>query len=536
MGPGPNRPALQHFSFYDEFLTGSLLETIMFNLSRTTLTTLEVHIKYSGTTKSYDVDIEKLLETYPYLKDLRLHGLVFRYTPMLYTEDNLSSVSATIKTESTELPVIVVVQHPLESFTFGPSLLSRLGSDAFLFFKRLGNLKQIQVRSNMDYSECAPNSRPWDFGRALKQFCPKLESIDIEGPVVFWLFDLPILSYDQLPHIITMVQQNPSYMSGFPAEVAQVLKETRLKMQLLDWEQEELLESKTAIPFFPQLKRLVLGGEHSLSVQDLFSLGVQAQFLTHLEILRPPTQHTEPWEVYDKYDKNVDSKPTTAQLSAVNERAIRMIDLRRRQLRRPFVNRDMMLFVQLCSSLRYLSLTGCGVTFEDLVEGYIAATSPGGVGTPFIRPWACEETLETLKIGFDVPHDLPKEHHAAIWKYLGRFKKLRSLSLVPTLCPRWVLIPTFDHGIEGLFHEGGGGMSEMLEKLELVSTWWDPAVGKQMVLWLAKACPKLRDLNLEYHFLFSDMIFSHDNVAHKAFLEDEEVKNCTLQNINVLSW
>jgi hypothetical protein len=540
MGPGPNRPDLHHFSFYDEILTGSLLESIMFNLSPTSLTTLEIHVKYPGANKSYEVDVEKLLETYPYLKDLCLHGLAFRYTPLLHNEDTPASdvsVSASIGTDSTEDPVVIVVQHRLESFTFGPSLLSRLGSDAFLFFKRLGNLKQIRVKSSMEYSECAPNSRPWDFGRALRQFCPKLESIDIEGAVVFWLFDLPILSYDQLPHITSMVEQIPAYMSAIPAELAQILKENRLNLQLLDQEQEELLEGKTAIPFFPQLKRLVFGGDHSLSVQDLFSLGVQAPFLTHLEILRPPTRHSEPWEVYDKDDKNVDSEPTTALLSAINAQTIRRIDLRRRQLRRPFDGRDTMLFLQLCSSLRYLSLTGCSVTIESLVDGYFTTSSLSGgdVGTPYIRPWACEDTLETLKIGFDVPRDLPKEHHAAVWKYLGRFKKLRSLSLVPTLCPRWVLIPTFDHGIEGLFHEGGG-MSEALEKLEMVSTWWDSAVGKQMVLWLAKSCPKLRDLNLEYHFLFSDTIFSHENVAHKAFLEDEEVKGCSIQEINVISW
>ncbi|KAK3834671.1 MAG: hypothetical protein JOS17DRAFT_737399 [Linnemannia elongata] len=544
MGPGPNRPALQHFTFTEDYLTGTLLETVLFNLTPTTLTTLEVYIKHAGPTQSYEVDVEMILDTYPYLKDLCLDGLVLRYTSMRRSEDYaVSSASAFVTTGATKEPEIVDIhqEHRLEALTCGPNLLSREGADAFLFVKRLGNLKKIRVRSTTVYAECAPKSRPWDFGRALKAHCPKLESIDIEGPVVFWLFDLPIVPYDQLPHITAMVQQNPDYLMAVPEELAQLLKDKRLKLQLLDQEQEELLEGKTAIPFFPRLKKLVVDGDHSLSVQDLFSLGVQGQFLTHLEILRPPTRHAEPWEVYDKDDKNIDSAPTSALLSAVGPRAIRMVELRRLQLRRSFDSRDVMLFLQLCPSLRFLSVTGCSVTYESLVDSYIAAltsttgssTGRDGVGaTPFIRPWACEDTLETLKIGLDVPRDFPKEHHAALWKYLGRFKKLRHLSLVPTLKPRWVLIPTFDHGVEGLFPEGG--MSKTLEKLELVTTWWESAVGKEMVLWLAKSCPKLKDLNLEYHFLFSD--FTTMDVRHRAFLEDEEVKKCSIRNIDVLSW
>lgn len=546
-GPGPNRPALQHFTFTEDYLTGTLLETVLFNLTPTTLTTLEVYIKHAGRAQSYEVDIEMILETYPYLKDLCLDGLVFRYTIMRRSEDSAvpaaPSASTIVTTSATVEPAIINIQqqHRLEAFTFGPNLLSREGTDAFLFVKRLGNLKRIRVRSTTVYAECAPKSRPWEFGRALKAHCPKLESIDIEGPVVFWLFDLPILPYDQLPHIAAMVQQNPDYLLAIPEELAQILKDKRLKLQLLDQEQEELLEGKTAIPFFPQLKKLVVDGDHSLSIQDLFSLGVQGRFLTHLEILRPPTRHTEPWEVYDKDDKNIGSAPTSALLSAIGPRAIRMVELRRLQLRRSFDSRDVVLFLQLCSSLRFLSVTGCSVTYESLVDSYIAALTSatgsstgggGGVGTPYIRPWACEDTLETLKIGLDVRQDSPKEHHAALWKYLGRFKKLRHLSLVPTLKPRWVIIPTFDYGVEGLFPEGG--MSETLEKLELVTTWWESAVGKEMVLWLAKSCPKLKDLNLEYHFLFSD--FTTMDVRHRAFLEDEEVKKCSIRNIDVLSW
>ncbi|OAQ32737.1 hypothetical protein K457DRAFT_888217 [Linnemannia elongata AG-77] len=549
MGPGPNRPTLQHFTFAADYLTGTLLETVLFNLTPTTLTTLEVYIKYAGPAQSYDVDIEMILEAYPCLKNLCLDGSVLRYTSRRRSEDSTvpsafsaNSTSASFTTGAAKEPEIFDIhqQHRLEAFTFGPNLLRREGADAFLFVKRLGNLKRIRVRSTTSYAECAPKSRPWDFGRALKAHCPKLESIDIDGPVVFWLFDLPILPYDQLPHITAMVQQSPSYLLAIPAELAQLLKDKRLRLQLMDEEQEELLEGKTAVSFFPQLKKLIVDGDHSLSVQDLFSLGVQGRFLTHLEILRPATRHTEPWEVYDKDDKNIDSAPTPTLLSAVGPRAIRMVEQRRLQLRRSFDSRDVILFLQLCSSLRFLSVTGCSVTSESLVDSYIAAltsatgssTGQGGVGTPFIRPWACEDTLETLKIGLDVPPDYPKEHHATLWKYLGRFKKLRHLSLVPTLKPRWVLIPTFDHGVEGLFPEGG--MSETLEKLELVATWWEASVGKEMVLWLAKSCPKLKDLNLEYHFLFSD--FTTMDVRHRAFLEEEEVKKCSIKNIDVLSW
>ncbi|KAF9118954.1 hypothetical protein BG015_006464, partial [Linnemannia schmuckeri] len=140
----------------------------------------------------------------------------------------------------------------------------------------------------MLYSHCAERTRPWAFGRALKQFCPKLESINVSGSVVLWLFDLPILPSDQIPHLTGLASEalpsNSSDMSVNMTQKAQKEAEDRLKQRLQEQEVGELLEGRTAEPFFPQLKTLILGADHSLSMQDLISLRVQARFLTNVEI------------------------------------------------------------------------------------------------------------------------------------------------------------------------------------------------------------------------------------------------------------
>jgi hypothetical protein len=404
-------------------------------------------------------------------------------------------------------------QYRLESFTFYPSLMGRNGRDASLFFKRLGNLKRIVVLPRIWSYGVNELCRPWDLGRALKEFCPKLESIEAEGALTLWLFDLPILPHDKLAHLTALVEghslQDVEGMSD-----AQV-QENRLRQRLQDQEVGELLEGKGADPFFPQLKRLILGQKYYLSAQDLISLGVQAQFLTDLEIQISP-DHYEYWQMYDP-------DTTTSDLPSAVTNQSQIVDMRRLGTRRRFTSRDLMLFLQLCSSLVRFSMTNQSISFEDLLDD--------NNDKAVIRPWACEGTLGSLTIGFDLPTNQPEDHRL-VWNHLGRFKKLRSLTFLHTLPSskkgRSGLIPSSGYGVGGLLAEGGGGMSEKLEEIGCLSSWWKVNDRRQMVLWFAESFPRLRVLGLEFH---QGYVKGAKQARYTGFLKDKEVKSCSISRI-----
>ncbi|KAK3844583.1 MAG: hypothetical protein J3R72DRAFT_438336 [Linnemannia gamsii] len=460
---GPNRPALTHFSYHGEDRSWEFFDSILYRLS--TLTNLELCFsRYSRGIETYIVDMDRILTAFPSLKDLSIVGWRFNYssTKGAGLEDwGLVTIGTDEHDDTIAAPE---VPHSLTSFTFNPLLMGRRGPDAFTFFRQLGNLRKICIGSQMDCDEYAKQSRPWAFGRALKRYCPKLEFIYTFGPVALWLFDLPILPSNKISHIEALVQeQTPPDVSGMTARRVQVLMKDRLEWRFRDQEQEELLEGEDVTPFFPQLKTLILGDDHSLSAQDLISLGVQARFLTRLEI--ESTFYSRGY-ASDMYDKD---HPAAALAvgSTINHTADptatrTMIEDRRLRKRRILDYRDVLLFLQLCPSLCHLSLKKVSIPFKYLVDDShnnksgTATTTSKDEMTPVIRPWACEKTLETLNIGFEFSNKQP-EQHRLVWKHLGRFKNLRSLTFVRSPFSRncSALIPSFSHGLEGLL-EGGG--------------------------------------------------------------------------------
>ncbi|KAF8949203.1 hypothetical protein BGZ47_008982 [Haplosporangium gracile] len=105
----------------------------------------------------------------------------------------------------------------------------------------------------------------------------------------------------------------------------------------------------------------------------------------------------------------------------------KLVENRRLRKRRQIENRDLMPFLRIRSSLRRFALKNFCVPFELLVDD--SSRSQGSLsddnnGKQIILPWACEKTLEFLKIGFNIATDQPENHKLA-WKHLGRFKKLR---------------------------------------------------------------------------------------------------------------
>lgn len=515
---GPNRPFLTHLSFNGLARNWQFFDSILYNLS--TLTTLRLCFSsFSVDTKYYIVDIDKILKTFPRLKDLTIDGWKHKYAP---TEAGLKDLDL-IRAEKTDdvAAGLGARHHCLETFFFCGTLVCREGPDAFTFFRRLGDLRRIVVGSDISAEMDAATCRPWALGRALSEHCPKLESIklDIRG---FWLYDLPILPSNKIPHITALVTKTLSSNNGTVSE-----DEDNLRQQLQEQQIRELLEGRTAEPYFPHLNSLIIGTSDALSAQDLISLGVQAQFLTRLHICMRPFQRKIPLDnVYDKDAPTAALRAIHSSVPSINT----LVENRRLQKRRFFTNRDLMLFLQHCSSLQDFSLTRRCISFEDLAD---TSTSVTTARTPVIQPWACEKTLERLDISFDIPSANPEDHRL-IWKHLGRLRKLRSL----TLSPRYTqyssklsnLVPSFSHGVEGLLVEGG--MGETLKEIRYLPRWWEVEDRRGMVLWFANRCPKLVGFGLEY----LGCTFNVPRATKLDFMEDKDVKQCSIYRVFEEEW
>ena len=421
-------------------------------------------------------------------------------------------------------------QYRLETFAFDPKLLMKNDPDVHAIFKRLGNLKRIHIRSSVHYFRHFTYSSPWVVGQTLSRCCPQLEAIETWGPVALWFFDLPILPSDKIPHLTALAQELSLLSEEEPIFVTEsVERRSLLERRLQGQEVDELLvEGKSLVSHFPRLKTLIMGQDHSLGAQDLILLGLQAPFLTHVEIYHRPVDLKFVWDMYDKNaakvaDALTDSAITTTTTMASTNNTI--LENRRLRKRWKVGTREVILFLQHCSSLRYFSLTGHAIESKDLIQcssGDETGETPAAEGFSFIEPWACEETLETLTIGFNMSYNPSKDHHALVWKHLGRFKKLRSLAL-----PLSTLIPSSAYGVEGLL-TGGGRLNETLEEIRSLPSWWKMDGRKEMVLWFARSCPRLRVLGLE-HTKLKDV----GGWSCSSFVGDEDVRECSIRRVFV---
>lgn len=477
--PGPNRPSLTHFSFFGVDHFGRLLDAILFNLTTTNLTTLELHLVGCGTAHMYTADMARILDTFVYLKNLSITGNMVRYLPPPEVKEDSWQHDETDSSPFSETTVAATTttttnpaaqshqQYRLETLAFNPRLLMKEDQEVHAIFKRLGNLKRIQIRSSTNYLDWFSYSSPWVVGQILSRCCPLLEAIETWGHVALWFFELPILPSDKIPHLTALAQESsPVPQGGLLSVTESVVRGSLLEQRFQGQEVNELLvEGKGLVSYFPRLKTLILGQDHSLGAQDLILLGMQARFLTHVEIYHRPVDLRFVWDMYDKdaaeaADVLTDSTITTTTTMASTNNAL--LENRRLRKRWKVGTREVLLFLQHCSSLRYFSLTGHAIESKDLIKcsnGDETGETPAIEGFSFIEPWACEETLETLIIGFDMSHNPSQDHHALVWKHLGWFKKLRSLSL-----PLSTLIASPAYGVEGLL-TGGGRLNETLEEI-----------------------------------------------------------------------
>ncbi|KAG0284063.1 hypothetical protein BGZ96_011560 [Linnemannia gamsii] len=496
---GPNPPALRHLSYVGCNRSWQFFDSILYRL--TTLTSLD--LCFSGSAYQvrdmYVFKMDKVLTAFPHLKHLGITGTMFEYVPTTARlDEGYNPILDANKVEAGAATGHGVLDHHrLESFTLNPVLMRRSAVDLFMCFRRLGSLTKISIVS-------------------------KISCFNNDGGDHVLVFDLAIVPPDKDHHLTALVSDVSL------GEMPDLLTKKRLRRRLQDNEVDELLEGRNASPFFPQLRKLTLQQGHSLSAQDLISLG-------------------------EIYDKDAAVSATTQQSSTWSDV---LVEHQRLRKRRQIENRDVMLFLQVCSSLRHFALTKFCIPFEHLLvadEDMSKQVSSGvnddqgksGTGntetsshddktTPAIQPWACEKTLESLTIGFDIATNRPEDHRL-VWTHLGRFKKLRSLTFVRyhsfNSYHRSSLIPSLAFGVEGLLAARGGGggeMSETLAEIRSLPSWWAEEGLREMVLWFAKSFPKLSVLGLMYHWQYVE---GTQGVVYARFLEDEDVKRCPIGHV-----
>ncbi|KAF9903496.1 hypothetical protein EC991_003779 [Linnemannia zychae] len=540
--PGPNRLALTHFDFLGTVQPWLLLDSIMCKF--TALTSLTLRFNYEPPpVENYNVDIEKILTRFPHLKYLCAIGWAYSHEdagvqaggghtfPLMSDNDDRTAGSRAIQ------------QHPLETLMTSLYLIWYNAPESYSFIRRLGNLRQFAISEQRFHAATVRKSKPWALGRVMKQCCPELESINIEGPGVLRLFDLPILPSNRVDHLAALI---PEPLPENARRMSETELDLNLYRRLQDHEINELVSGKCGDAFYPQLKTLVLGEYQKLSAQELILLGVQAPFLTHLDISYSCYYHQYHWEMYESDHPAATPAFTSANLhqkTRISTVSDGLVESQRLRKRREMHIPDLVLFLQLCSSLRYLAVRGRGIPFEDLVNRSNHLDPNGNNSknkeaastaeqeeedTRVIPRWPCEETLESLTIGFDVLADQRKDYKL-IWRHLGRFKKLRSLTFThyDLASIRKHIIPSLSCGVRGLLD---GESARTLQEIGGLPSWWEVDDQREMVLLFARSCPKLRVLGLVNGRKY---IKKEEVAKYTAFLEDGDVRQCSIPRVFV---
>jgi hypothetical protein len=193
---------------------------------------------------------------------------------------------------------------------------------------------------------------------------------------------------------------------------------------------------------------LVLGHDHPLAVQEVIFLGVQAPFLTRVNIYLRPVEYNYIWDTYNTDAAATTTAATTTAATATATaataedksmaiaiaatiRSDAVVENQRLRKCRQAGSKDILLFLQHCSSLSSFSLTGYCTTSQDLIEG-------GGDGDGdnkgdekgeerlLIEPWPCKDIHETLTIGInmstkhsDAHNNNNHRYHALVLEVFG---------------------------------------------------------------------------------------------------------------------
>ncbi|KAF9903494.1 hypothetical protein EC991_003777 [Linnemannia zychae] len=514
---GPNCLPLQRFEFKGEVGSIWLFETTIYNMSL--LTTLVLTIECQSVNYRWiPLDVDRILDAMPRLKNLHTRGNYHTYVDASPPSDTawpppMTFSRATLYESKLDKEVTI---HPLESLTVSQFFMTRPAPNLLATFKRLGNLKSLNIESEITFFDpVSRRTQPGEFGQILQKCCPKIDTIRTYGRTALWLFRLPRFS----PAIEAMVSSVLEAAGSWaPSRAAR----EKLEMELQDQEIKDILTLREEIPFFPRLTTFASLLRPSLGAQDLLALAVQSsKTLTHLTLDRTDDSTT----VYNLLQKPSPSNATAAegidQITVYPLGYMAAAEKLRLRQRRPCNDLDYEMVLEICTCLKSVSLPG-GIHFRHMIDVTTQYADDGvkaaGAETKTMRRWACEETLESLEVGFILSTAI-KSDHRLVWRHLGRLRKLRSLNLTHSN-----LIPSLDFGIgelvgleqpEDALAEGVDGVeegvrspefqprlqsqNETLKEIHSLGNTWG-VDDQQTVEWFARSFPNLTTLGLGFQW------------------------------------
>ncbi|KAF9366210.1 hypothetical protein BGX34_005136 [Mortierella sp. NVP85] len=431
---GLRRPALRSFSFSGRPDYIARLDDIVLNFTSLTCLSLNYRVYYGGGTTN-PLSLGRILETMPQLIDLSI--LVNSY-------ESLTPDSPLLEPNA---PL-----YRLRTFGFGVELIT-CPEPMLRFFRRLGNLVSVKVHSGYIRPEYMSNRRSEAISQALSKFCPKLQKIERVGEVPFHLYSFPSsLTTTETTEATETTETPPA-----PIFMPLVRYHTNDREEHLFIEEQLRGQFEEAFEYFPNLTTVIITVSDTFSAEDLRCLAVRAKHLTHVDLAG---SYRSAWR-------------STAPMLLRNGRH-RVTGL------------DVQVFLETCPRLKVFR-TFHSIHFKEILPPDAAILSNGTVlglengleGSRFAKPWACEGTLEVLKVGFEMVSATPW-HHRIVFAQLGRCRRLKSLALSPSS-----LIPTLKHGMDLL-----EGLQETLEEVPL----WSSAIvfdDKETVLWVLDKFKKL---------------------------------------------
>ncbi|KAF9123836.1 hypothetical protein BGW39_008638, partial [Mortierella sp. 14UC] len=390
---GPNRPPLQRFEFDGEVESVWLLETTIYNLPL--LTTLILNIEcYHKNNRWIPIDVDRILDAMPRLRNLHIGGYWATYTGVTPTYQISAAIATTVSSPTavyeskTDQGMMI---HPLESLTVSPYFMMRPTPNMLATFKRLKNLKSIKIHS--DYVYLDPNARiqPGEFGQILQKCCPKIETINTHGCIALWLFRLPRPSF-----AFRAIISSAKAAAG-PEGLSNAAKE-KLRMDLEQQEMAEILTLREEVPFFPRLTKYSSEYRSAVAAQDLLALAAHSsKILTHLK-LDDVDIRSRVFDLYQDTSSGGDAAEGIDQITVYPPGPVSTIERQWLRRRRPCNSLTYEMVLETCVCLKVVSLPG--IHFRDMIDTTTQYISDGAAETRKIRRWACEETLESLEVGF----------------------------------------------------------------------------------------------------------------------------------------
>ncbi|KAG0228337.1 hypothetical protein B0O80DRAFT_502733 [Mortierella sp. GBAus27b] len=471
---GPNRATLYSFMFKGHPNQFPQFYHMLFSLKD--LTRLSLEGSYFQSSKDW-ISLDTILSTMPFLLELDLTG--FHY--FLLDREHVSSLDLdrsvcrlrTFKFDVTMLVNSLPDDHWTPAFTH-----RQLG-----IFQRLGNLEHVCIREGPCRSTTLSRYNSNTASQVLHKCCPKLKSIEVEdfAPLELYSFTSPTKLTTTTTTTTTTTPTATTTTTATEIAVTSTLDTIAVpatvasKAPPLDYyadtpqeqvrvEEQQFRSWNDAKEFFPNLTFV---RARSLAAEDLRCLAARAKYLTRVKIT-----------VWDKSKRE----------SPDSQRQ------RRARPRSSITSVDMQIFLETCPNLKVFEVIGGYIYVEDMVPGpssdgsdnVVLSRAYRALGctrlkmTRFAKPWACERTLETLSIGFELACATPSDHRI-IFAQLGRCQHLRNLTMEESN-----LIPTLKHGIDLL-----AGLKDTLERVHR----WSAAYAfddKETILWVLEHLPNLQ--------------------------------------------